>query len=584
MNRPDQHLRRQRHGPNELFRRAAWLTFSILALVGFTSCTRPMKTKLMARYWASQPSNSSEAFPELDPAGLVWANLKEKRELGVCFSGGGTRAAAATAGQLRALRHLKVLDDVRYISAVSGGSWTATPFTFLPTNHCTTQFLGEYVRPEDLANTDCLQAHEGSILHAISEAHVTGRGFANLLAGRGSESYARVISKVFLEPFCLGDSERWFTWSDKTAKDARDRSNQSPALTNQNYYKVAEGRPFLIVGGTIRHYDWWPTRWSNDPRKRVPVEYTPLYSGVRPWIPPGKYNCQPIGGGYVESFAYDSIAPKTMAHTQGLAEVSLYRRGLWQTEPLLNLGDIMGSSGAAPGELRGPVEIFGFPKFNYWSPASLDTNGSSPHKRYAHQDGGLSENLGIMPLLARRVKRIIAFVNAEDEVIVGNGAPHFPDYINGLFGQTPCGRFEATQVFEPQHLSNIATQLVAKVRAGRAPVTVTTVRTISNSRFDVPEYDVEIFWVFLDARLGGQDQKASDTWVRKIPEKSDVRTSIENERRFKNFPRYRTFFEDRPFPLWDVVRLTGEKATALAHYTSWVVVGEGTEIKEFLGK
>ena len=46
-----------------------------------------------------------------------------RNTVGVCFSGGGSRALSATMGQLRGLRALGVLDDVLFISSVSGGTW-----------------------------------------------------------------------------------------------------------------------------------------------------------------------------------------------------------------------------------------------------------------------------------------------------------------------------------------------------------------------------------------------------------------------------------------------------------------------------
>ena len=517
------------------------------------------------------------AFPERDPKGQVWADLEKKQDWGICFSGGGTRAAACAVGQLRALQQLNLLQETRYISAVSGGSWTATPFTFLPDG--VEKFLGEYVPPGQLTCSN-LAACEGSMLHAISKAFVTGRGLGGLAAGRGSESYARVISKLFLAPFGLGDNKRWFTWNATTANEV---IKENPLL-KERAYTVAPGRPFLIVGGTIRHYDSSPMRWKNDPIKRVPVEFTPLYSGVRPSIVPAKYNRKPIGGGYVESFAYDSKNAKKSADKTQEAEVTLYKRLPWRTEPLLNLGDIMGSSGAAPGEFSLLVELFGFPKFDHWSPAALDNDGVASSARYAHQDGGLSENLGLIPLLGRQVKRIIAFVNAEDEVIVGNGPARFPDYINGLFGRTPCGWFEATQVFPSNGLDDIANQLAARVREGRAAIARTSLSTLANTRFGVGQYEVEVCWVFLDARLGGENRKASQSWISQLPpltgSDSDVRKLVQSDR----FPRYRTFFEDRPVPLWDVIRLTPEKATSLAHYTSWVLVSEAQDITSFLCK
>jgi len=52
--------------------------------------------------------------------------------VGVALSGGGSRAATAAMGQLRALHELGLLDRVRAISGVSGGGWLAAAWTFLP--------------------------------------------------------------------------------------------------------------------------------------------------------------------------------------------------------------------------------------------------------------------------------------------------------------------------------------------------------------------------------------------------------------------------------------------------------------------
>ena len=45
------------------------------------------------------------------------------RATGVCFSGGSTRSHAATVGQLRGLTETGLIDQVGYLSAVSGGAW-----------------------------------------------------------------------------------------------------------------------------------------------------------------------------------------------------------------------------------------------------------------------------------------------------------------------------------------------------------------------------------------------------------------------------------------------------------------------------
>ena len=71
--------------------------------------------------------------------------------LGVCLSGGGSRAASASMGELRGLRSLGLLDQVSALSTVSGGSWAGVTFTYLPSDISDDEFLGGVVpNPGDL--------------------------------------------------------------------------------------------------------------------------------------------------------------------------------------------------------------------------------------------------------------------------------------------------------------------------------------------------------------------------------------------------------------------------------------------------
>jgi hypothetical protein len=58
--------------------------------------------------------------------------------IGLCLSGGGSRAAAASMGALRGLRCLGLLDEIAVLSTVSGGGWAGVPFTYLPAEIPTT--------------------------------------------------------------------------------------------------------------------------------------------------------------------------------------------------------------------------------------------------------------------------------------------------------------------------------------------------------------------------------------------------------------------------------------------------------------
>src|SRR5262249_30362546 len=68
--------------------------------------------------------------------------------VGVCLSGGGSRALTAGMGQLQALAYLKangapLLGQVKALSTVSGGSWLGVPFEFLrPSGPADGAYLG----------------------------------------------------------------------------------------------------------------------------------------------------------------------------------------------------------------------------------------------------------------------------------------------------------------------------------------------------------------------------------------------------------------------------------------------------------
>lgn len=96
---------------------------AVLALTTMmvTSCFHRPVARVHTEYWLAKPGGRI-AFPEQDPDGLVWKDLRTRDNIGICFSGGGARSATATIGQLRALRELGILHRTRYISSVSLGA------------------------------------------------------------------------------------------------------------------------------------------------------------------------------------------------------------------------------------------------------------------------------------------------------------------------------------------------------------------------------------------------------------------------------------------------------------------------------
>ncbi|PKN19385.1 MAG: hypothetical protein CVU71_07710 [Deltaproteobacteria bacterium HGW-Deltaproteobacteria-6] len=148
-------------------------------------------------------------------------NKKSKDTLGLALSGGGYRSAIFCYGILRGLYELGLLTKVDYISAVSGGSWIATPFAMA-------ENLDYFFNiPEDRANF-IEEGFESLLVNPqrlIEEAALT-RPDNNYV----SDLYGRLLARTFLREH--GDYGRYNPLND-------------PKLIRDN------DRPFLIVNGTL---------------------------------------------------------------------------------------------------------------------------------------------------------------------------------------------------------------------------------------------------------------------------------------------------------------------------------------------
>ena len=148
-------------------------------------------------------------------------NAKTSDTLGIALSGGGYRSAIFCYGILRGLYELGVLAKADYISAVSGGSWIATPFAMA-------ENLDYFFDvPEDHANfiEEGFESLLVNPLRLMEEAALT-RPDNNYV----SDLYGRLLARTFLREH--GDYGRYNPLND-------------PQLIRDN------DRPFLIANGTL---------------------------------------------------------------------------------------------------------------------------------------------------------------------------------------------------------------------------------------------------------------------------------------------------------------------------------------------
>lgn len=541
----------------------ALLLVACTALVFFTVVER-----VAVRTWIV--NDSGEPLPELADSELAVPWLKERPSFGLAFSGGGTRSASASLGQLRALHDLGWLRQARYIASNSGGSWISVPYTYLPLAIDEERFLGEYIPPAELndqrlspANVDPL-AFETAIHDAgtIDELHEIGRG---------DEAYSDIVASIFLDPFGLHDNEKFFTFH----AAALDRILAGNRSLNASNFQIVErqDRPYLIVAGVMIGQ-----QLSDDPNEYFPVDMTPLYTGIR-----GRFDFEKdgesivVGGGYVESFGYDSYEPRRGA-IDGRYSVRLTGMLVRGDKPIgdryrFTLSDVIGASSAAPlGTLsRYAVPNFLFPEFRHWPVDRNAIDEADRHVRrmadeFQHGDGADMDNLALTPLLVRKTENIIVFVNTEDAFrkpatgCQDTSEEHISDDIVSYFRES--GVLIHNIVFDEGDagLADICEAFAAQQAAGEPLVYCRPYDVVANERHGIDPYRASICWVYLDR---------ANNWIEQLdPTGGELTRDLYNgQGSFDNFPHYHTFAEQGI----SLIDLNRERVVALSNLAAWGV-------------
>lgn len=514
--------------------------------------------------------------------------LKGKESLGICFSGGGTRSASLTLGQLRALDKIGVLERAKYMCGVSGGSWGSLPFIYLDKIINDSTFLGEYLAPNQITLDNLKQTPKNSMAYAISNAKILRDTIIEIIKmhieGKldTRDLYSRIISDIFLNPFNIGNPNKFFTYNEQTRDEIL---NQNKGLKEDDFYLVnpKNNRPYYIAQGIVGNYSFTDLKKPALGEKIAPknierhqFEMTPLYVGVNQLFKPTNITPNAIGGGYVQPHGFNSNAPYSFDSATKLAQTTLNSKN-----SIFNLGEVIGISGAAPEVYSWICDLVEhllksllFPNQKYWCNFSNPT--SAVVSNYDFADGGGLENLGIMPLLKRGVKKIIVFSNCETELKFDkNGNLQITDSIPALFGpiKDNYGQkdFKDNIVFADQKgkYDTLVKALMQKNTDGLPPIFVDTYQVTPQPCYGIEgNYEVEIMWVY--------NSKCSK-WFDQLPK--DVQDLITSKKEFRNFPFYKTFMQNPPH----IIDLTPEQVNLEAHLSSWELMASMDEIRKFAG-
>ena len=525
---------------------------------------------------------TTAAVPELEDPALAVPWLGERPSFGVAFSGGGTRSASATLGQLRALTRLGWMDRARHVTANSGGSWVTVPYTYLPAAVSEARFLGPYL-PPDALNDANLRASDVDPVAFSTAIHGAGTIEELLEIGRGDEAYSDIVASIFLEPYGLHDNEKFFTFH-RGALDEVLAGN--PGLSDARFQLVERERPYLVVTGVML-----AEQMSADPDEYFPVEMTPLYTGIRQRAEFEKDGeIVVVGGGYVESFGYDSYEPHG-GRINGRWQVRISGSLVRGDKPIgdryrFTLSDVIGTSSAAPlGTLsRNFVPNFLFPEFRHWAVdrASI-VNGDARVRREAdefqHGDGADMDNLSVTSLFARKTRNILSFVNTSTPFRVPPGGcgdvseTTLTDDLISLF--RPSGRLVHNVMFAAgdEGLRQLCESFAIRKAAGEPLVHCQAYDVLENDWYRVEPYTANVCWVYLD-RVGG--------WMNRLNgDGSELVSDIINRQgSFDSFPHYSTFAE-HGIALIDLDR---ERVVALSNLAAWTVLESSATIAEYLAE
>ncbi len=508
--------------------------------------------------------------------------VSKKKNVGIAFSGGGSRSAAATLGQLRALNTLGLLDTVKYISCLSGSAWAAISYTYLPAQMNDTDFLGVYQDPKDLTWDDMTTTHYGSLAYNIAHSHTFPRVLLHWMRLEGDKKYSGVLNDIYLKRIDLGGRHKYFSYRDSTVIEI---ISHNIDLKSWDFYRVNPGnnRPYLIVNSTVVGSEKNSKGLSNNC-----FEITPLYSGAAYYNQDFKI---PLGGGYWESFGLDNTRVNALRNNDRAVVKLQHKRQIF------SLADAMALSGRTYYAREDVDKNYSHcMKIGLWSPYQYWDNDfymKRTTEKFTMADGGDLDNLGIIALLKRKVDKIIVFVNSEQPISNNNTGALIDESITKLFGafnnytEAEMNKM-ALHVLKNDkgQLDTLKNRLMAMKRANESLIYTATYDVQENEKCGVytsPGWNkVQITWAYNDnpqpfyTRLKDKDIREAHR-LGKLNQKVKKKNRENNETGV--FPFYVSAWSSKILKGLDY---KNEHVNLMADFSAWVVMDNAAYFKKIV--
>ena len=503
----------------------------------------------------------------------------DSETVGVCFSGGGSRALTAAMGQLRGLTKLGLIEQTQYISGVSGGAWASTIYCYVPETISDDVLLGEVCKnPNDLTWNQ-----HASTPQACQLSYLPEHNMGQLPGGMGvlefteeslkmleekipaHEVWVRLVGCHIFQPYGLYSgygSSKYFT-KNRTWFNKHIKKNNSDLLECDFFFFPDDRyRPNLLIFASMI-----PDEKQSDFRL-LPIEFSPCQSGVMGQFEnTGEYH-QDIGGGGIDSFAFNSDGQKYLA--ENLQTVNVPKNHF-------SLNDMAGISSSFFAEyisshhskLDGMI-----PEYKYWPVFNPDTNKA---QSYSFADGGNLDNSGVASMLRQNLQNIISFINTSSPlkydnnlklVIVDNQVPP-------LFGYQPYDKdqgyvlykdgvppidpdnetFRENHVFDKDRFEEYRNNLWENAQSGGTALCYQQQLIVcNNSKYGVTKGTVNMLWVY---------NNKVKKWSKAL--KFSVKLCMKLEfLLYKDFPNYPTIN----------LGLNARQVNLLAHLSCWNIISD----------
>ena len=548
-----------------------------------------------------------------------------KTDSALAISGGGLRAYMSTLGYMRGLYDLGLMNTTRYLSAVSGGAWAVTAYTWHSSKRSKSpeHFLGPLFPPEQLTWGNLRHISHGCARKVPVEMDLILRALWNLLDHLDDplDVWYRTVDEVFLKPVGI----KWrslFSWNRTTVADAIRRN---PWLRDYDFVLPCDGedrcdhRPYPVINSAIlgpedvAPYDVFNLGYTG-------LETTPLYIGsansrnftFRPLDNPlTKSNevkeVEMHFGGFVEPFGFGGF-PEGTTDSDDISRVlpgPFFGMGPNETSTLLRvprpesqfaLSNASGASSWAPGSLLAELDVINraLTKFiglrsSYWSPLSPSRESPIFSTKVLLADGGALDNQGICAMLRRKVKNIVVFVTTtvplqpRERFNPFLRAPKEEDIdsgISALFGhldviENPVASVKHNHVFHKVAFPFLVDRLQKAQRRGNGIIAEMKLTTIRNDWWGIEAgHTANIAFVYLGRVRNWELQLPYH--LRELvvpPQDPEDLSKLATTGPFKDFPHLSTA----------KLSYSPEQANLIANLAGWVITKNSHIFKRLLG-